>query len=116
METGHNNSGITHSNSMDTVHNNNNVTDSSSIETVVTGDHVLDSSDDHSTEGIEHTVHREAAEETVHTETADDTLVGEKTGKHLDDGHLIQIKASNSEVFAVKFLNFRKKENFAKFE
>ena len=111
METVHNNSDITHSNSMETVHNNNNVTDRNSIEMVVTGDHVLDSSDDHSPEGIEQTVHTEAAEQTVHT--ADDSLVGLKTGKDLNDGHLIQIKASNSEVKNLKFLNFQTQENIA---
>ena len=88
IETHHNNTDSTYSSSMEKGHNNNNVTDNST-EMVVPGDHVLDRSDGHSTEDTEQSVHREAA---------GDSFVDEKTGKDIDDGHLIQIKATNSEV------------------
>ena len=41
---------------------------------------------------------KEGTNQTVHTEAADQSLDGEKVEKIIDDGHLIQIKASNSEV------------------
>ena len=48
----------------------------------------------------------EGTEENPHCEVVDDSVGGEPTVKEKDDSHLIQIKASNSEVYHICLTGF----------